>query len=196
MNNLKDKKIAIYGGSFNPIHNGHLITAHDLIKNLNFDYILFVPANIPVHKDSSDFPPAKDRANMVREAIEPVEQFIFSDIEINRGGLSYTYDTVVELIKQFGLTERPAVIIGNDLLAGLAKWKKVKELQELSQIICLRRNLEDLPQLDLDVEYYKNRVIELSSTEIRKRIKENSPIDFMVPHSVKKYIIENNLYRN
>ena len=100
LNIMADKlKIGIFGGAFNPVHNGHLNLAKHYLDELGLDKILFIPTNIPPHKSNEDFAGRKDRFNMLRLAIKPYDKFEVSDIEFKRGGKSYTYDTLLELKK-------------------------------------------------------------------------------------------------
>ncbi|MCG8568711.1 MAG: nicotinate-nucleotide adenylyltransferase [Spirochaetes bacterium] len=194
LNNLNGKKIAIFGGSFNPVHNGHLLTAQKLYEYFHFDYILFIPANIPVHKNSKDFPDATHRLNMVKLAIENYPYFIYSDIEIKRGGFTYTIDTVMELKQRFPLIQKISFIIGDDLLSGLSSWKNIDQLLQEVELICLKRSKDNIADTDYPVLFFLNPLYDISSTEIRKRIKAKLPIDFMLPDRVKKYILDNQLY--
>ena len=131
LKSYKDKKIAIYGGSFNPIHLGHLLTGYDVIEKLGYDYVLYIPANIPVHKDFKDGIDSKLRLKMVQLAINQYDKFGVSDIEIKRGGLTYTYDTVLELQKRYGFKEKLGIVFGDDLLSGLHTWKN-NTLQDMT----------------------------------------------------------------
>jgi nicotinate-nucleotide adenylyltransferase len=194
MEYLKNKKIALYGGSFNPIHIGHLLTGIEVAEKLNYDYIIFIPDNIPVHKEYSDMASGHDRLRMAELSIKGIENFIISDIEIKRGGYSYTYETVMEMKEILKYEGKFGIIFGDDLLDGLPDWKNFDKLKEMTDLICLKRKNE----LSINIEgisYIKNRVIEISSSEIRKRISCNKTIDFMVTENVKNYIYENGLYR-
>ena len=198
MSNLKkykSKKIAIYGGSFNPIHIGHLLTGFDVLEQLGYDYILYIPANIPVHKDFKDGAKPLDRFNMVNLAIKKCKRFLSSDIEIRRGGLTYTYDTIVELREKFGFTQKFGVIFGDDLLDGLNTWKNIDTLQETTDLICLKRDKNRNYSSKYKVNYVENRIFDISSTEIRDRIKNNLPINYFVTDNVRRYIFENGLYQ-
>jgi nicotinate-nucleotide adenylyltransferase len=194
MSQYRNKKIAIYGGSFNPIHIGHLLTGFEIIEKLKYDYIMFVPDNIPVHKESSELVPSADRLKMVELATKNIDTFIFSDIEIKRGNFSYTYDTVIELHETLKYDRKFGIIFGDDLLEGVSSWKNFDELQNRCEFICLKRK-KNIIRNQLKIQFLENRIIEISSSEIRSRIKNNLPFDFMVTDDVKNYIIEKQLYR-
>lgn len=196
LKSLRNKKIAIYGGSFNPIHIGHLLTGFDVLEQLNYDYILYIPANIPVHKDFSQGLSAEYRLKMVELSIANCNSFLSSDIEIKRGGLTYTYDTVTELQKLCDFSNKLGVIFGDDLLDGLSTWKNIDDLQNISELICLKRDKDKVYNSNYKVRYADNRLFSISSTEIRERIRSNLPISYFVTESVETYIKKNRLYIN
>ena len=188
-------RIAIYGGSFNPIHYGHLLSAVWVFEKLNYDKIILVPTNVPVHKNHSDFPSASHRLEMVKLAIEGIDYLEVSDVEIQRGGNSYSIDTVRELKQKLNLTQKPGVIIGDDLLDGLYKWKEIDNLCSESNLICLKRNDCSIATA-YPITFLDNRVISISSTDIRERIHTGRKIDFLLPDRVKDYITKHRLYIN
>lgn len=187
-------KIAVFGGSFNPIHHGHLLSAIQVLEKLEYEKVLFIPANVPVHKDSSSFPAAFHRSKMVDLAIEGKTYFSSSDLEIQRGGNSYCIDTIRELKEKISVTGKFGVVIGDDLIPGLAKWKEIDKLVKEVDFICIKREyLDPIPSPYL-IKHLDNRIIEISSTEIRNRVKTNRNIDFLLPDKVKDYIIAQQLY--
>jgi nicotinate-nucleotide adenylyltransferase len=191
-----DSKIAIYGGSFNPVHIGHLITGLDVIKNLGYEYVIYIPANIPVHKDTKNIINGNHRLKMLKMAVKDFKQFVVSDIEIKRGNKSYTIDTVKELYNKFNINTKFGIIIGDDLLGDLKYWKNIDELNKIVQFICLSRHNRSKKKMDFNIKYVNNRIIDISSTEIRERINNNLPIDYLVLPSVKKYIMKKKLYKD
>lgn len=195
MIDFKNKKVALYGGSFNPVHIGHIITGYEIIEKLNYDYVIFIPANIPVHKNFNNAVDAGHRINMLKLSIKNIKNFLFSDVEIKRGGYSYTIDTVKELADYFNYKKKFGVVFGDDLYNDLHLWKNIDELSKISDLICLKRNNIKLNKNKYNVKIINNRVIELSSTEIRNRIKNNLTVYFMIANEVKKYIMKNNLYK-
>jgi nicotinate-nucleotide adenylyltransferase len=187
------KKIGILGGTFNPIHAGHLMLAEGASNVLGLDCVLFVPCNFPPHKNPSDLVSAKDRIAMVRLAIKGNSSFKVSMIELKRGGKSYSVDTLKELHKKYKGKAKFFFIIGSDSFSGLKKWKDVDELIKLCTLVAAKRpgynfkykgiKLVDIPTLHI------------SSTEIRRFIKNDIGIKYLVPDSVRKYIGKRKLYK-
>ena len=186
-------RIALFGGSFNPIHNGHIQTSAYLQSVFNFDRFIFMPVSIPVHKDSSAIIDGTHRLEMTKLAAADIPNAVVSDIEIKKGGNSYTIDTVREILKFGDQNTDIAVIIGDDLLDGLYKWKEIDNLCRLAHFVCLTRE-SVRPPLPYPIEYIDNPIIEVSSSQIRDRIKNGERIDEFVPKVVEKYIYENHLY--
>ena len=132
------KRIGIIGGSFDPLHLGHLIIAQDAAEHLGLSEVMFIPAAIPPHKQHVKQVAAEHRLNMLRLAVEPDARFSVSDIEINRGGLSYTVDTVQTL----GAIHHNAdlfLIIGSDTLVELHTWHRIEELLQMCSVATLLR---------------------------------------------------------
>lgn len=194
MNDFSNKKIAVLGGTFNPIHIGHLIAGFEVLEKLSYDYILFIPTNIPVHKNFNNSSMPSDRLKMIESAISGIDQFLVSDIEIQRGGLTYTIDTIRELQKKYHCVNKFGFVIGNDLIDELYLWKEIDVLVTLVDFICLHRN-DLFAQTQYEVRWIENRVVDISSTIIRERVKKGLPVNFMVPDNVNEYIIQNNLYK-
>ncbi len=194
MIDLKNKKIAVYGGSFNPIHIGHLITGFDLIEKLNYDYVIYIPANIPSHKKLIDPASQKHRLKMIKLSIKGIKQFLTSDIEIKKGGISYTIDTIRELKRIHNNNNKIGVVFGDDLVDDLSTWKEIDSLCKISQLICMNRNNIKKIKTEYNIKWLENRIINISSSEIRKRIKNNLPINFLVTDKVKDFIYKKKLY--
>lgn len=189
------KKIGIYGGTFDPIHMGHLITA-ELVKEIRkLDKVVFVPAYIAPHKQDEKTAPGKDRIEMVKLAIEGCRNFSSSNFELKKKGISYTIDTIREFKKKNYDVE---LIIGYDNMIGFHKWKDPDDIIKLARVVVLPRQSSDDPRARNDyfdlVEFVSTPHIELSSTEIRSRIKNKKPIQFLVPNAVEKYIYQQKLY--
>ncbi|MBT8378270.1 MAG: nicotinate-nucleotide adenylyltransferase [Ignavibacteria bacterium] len=190
-------KVGIFGGTFDPIHMGHLITAQSVREIRKLDKIIFIPAYISPHKTSAETSSTEHRSNMIKIAIEDVPFFECSDIEIKKGGISYTVDTLRELKKIYDEIE---FIIGYDNIFSFNKWKDPDDILKLAKILVLKRK-SSLPPPFEDKYYHQavfvqTRGIELSATDIRERVNHNQPIHFLVPQKVKEYINEHNLYRN
>jgi nicotinate-nucleotide adenylyltransferase len=189
-------KVGILGGTFNPIHLGHLITAQAVKEIRNLDMIIFVPAYISPHKTNKLSESTAHRLRMLQLAIEEIPCFEFSDIELKARSISYTVKTLEEFKKKFDNLE---FIIGYDNIINFHTWKNPDKIIELAELVVLRRKTND-EKIEKD-KYYKaanfvkTPVIEISSSEIRNRIKGGKPIDFLVPKKVKEYINTFNLYK-
>ncbi|MFQ5686535.1 MAG: nicotinate-nucleotide adenylyltransferase [Candidatus Scalindua sp.] len=201
------KRIGILGGTFNPIHMGHLIMAEEVCKRRHLSKVIFIPAYIPPHKHVDDLTDACQRYQMVKEAINENDKFELSDLEIRREGKSYTIDTVHEILRCNGEECEVFLIIGADSLNELELWKDIKKLSQLCHFVIVNRpgfstdtssrlaelignnNILDIEKLKIEVE-----PVEISSTEIRKRLKEGLDVKNLVPECVEAYIKENGLY--
>jgi len=201
------KRIGIMGGSYDPIHMGHLIIAQDAAERLELSEVVFIPAAVPPHKQHLKQVDPEHRLNMLRLAVEADIRFSVSDLEMQRGGISYTLDTICEL-----RAERPDVewvlIVGSDTLVDLHNWYRIDELLNLCEVATfLRPGENDLEKIVGKVqvaERHKQRLlenvigahlVEISSTEIRMRVAEGLSIRYLVPPEVEMYIFEHGLYR-
>ena len=188
-------KVGIFGGTFDPIHMGHLITAQSVREIRNLEKIIFIPAFISPHKSDVKTTSAEDRSNMIKLAIDGIPFFDYSDIEIKKGGISYTIDTLKELKKIYDELE---IIIGYDNIFTFHTWKEPDEILKLAKIIVLKRKSSHPPQFE-DKYYHQaifveTRGIEISATDIRERVKFEMPINFLVPPAVMEYIYKHKLY--
>ena len=183
-------RLALYGGSFDPIHHGHLILARQALEELSLDRVVFVPAAESPFKPNQSSASAKDRLAMVKLAIEDEPSFLVDPLELNRETPSYTIHTAREY-KMRHPTDTLFFLVGEDHVAALPKWNEFKELDRLVRFAVLSRS--DLP---LKVGYpVVRRRFDLSSTEIRNRVANNLPISYLVPENVLRYIHERKLYR-
>lgn len=189
-------KIGIFGGTFDPIHNGHLITAQYVLEKRNLEKIIFIPCFISPHKTNLISSEPIHRLQMIKLAVDSLPYFDYSDYELKSEGISYTYNTLLYLSEKYTSLE---LIIGYDNLLVFDKWNKPDEILELATLVVMKRKT--------DIEEKRNRffekailvdtpTIEISSTDIRERVRNNLPIDFLVPENVKKYIYETNLYKS
>jgi len=188
-------KVGIFGGTFDPIHLGHLITAQSVREIRNLEKIIFIPAFISPHKSDVKTTSAEDRSNMIKLAIDGIPFFDYSDIEIKKGGVSYTIDTLKELKKIYNEVE---IIIGYDNIFSFHTWKEPDEIMKLAKIVVLKRKSSHPPQFE-DKYYHQavfvqTRGIEISATDIRERVKNEMPINFLVPPAVMEYIYKHKLY--
>lgn len=187
------KRIGILGGTFNPIHTGHLLLAEGIKKKLRLDFILFIPCYLPPHKKPLKLAPAKHRFNMVRLAVRDNPSFKVSALEIKRRGISYSVDTLDELYKLYRGNAKFFFILGSDSLKGLRTWKSINKLMKLCKIVAVTR-----PGYRLKYHGVKNielPTLPVSSTDIRKFVKIGRSIKYLVPDEVGKYIHKCRLYQ-
>lgn len=187
-------KIGILGGTFNPIHVGHLILAEEAREKLGLDRVIFVPAYLPPHKDTSDIAGAQDRMAMVKLAIKSNKYFSVSEIEIKRDGRSYTIETIKEFKKRFP-SDDLYFIIGSDLLKYLAEWKDLNEIIKMVKFIAATRPGYPLEEIPSYISTVAIRAVDISGFQIRRCVKENKSFRYLLPDGVHKYIIKNKLYK-
>jgi nicotinate-nucleotide adenylyltransferase len=183
-------RIGIYGGTFNPVHHGHLILARQALEEFKLDRLVFVPAAESPFKIQNHSAPAGDRLAMLRLAIAGEDRFLVDPLEIERGGISYSIDTV----KMFRNRDPGAelfFLVGEDNADRLTEWHRFEELKKLVYFVVLSRS-EDFQSPEYPVV---QRRIEISSTEIRNRVANQESITYLVPESVKHYIEQHQLYQ-
>jgi nicotinate-nucleotide adenylyltransferase len=195
--------IGVLGGTFDPIHVGHLVIAEEARIKLGLREVLFVPAGQPWLKQDRNITPAIHRVEMVRRAIADNPHFKLSTLEVERPGPSYTVDTLTMLRKQLGNEASLFFILGRDTLAELPLWKEPQKLVQLCRLVFPPRlGSKDLKHLETAIPELLDKVIQLdmpvigvSSSEIRQRIAQGLPIRYLVPKEVGEYIVEHELYR-
>lgn len=189
-------KAGIYGGTFDPVHFGHLITTQFVKEIRRLDKVIFIPAFISPHKTDKVTSGAIDRLNMIKLAIADIPYFEYSDIEINNNVVSYTINTLEKLKNRYDEIE---LIIGYDNICKFDTWKDPDKIFSLSKVVVMKRKAEEETKCKNKymemAEYIETPQIDISSTQIRERVQNNLPIDFLVPERVNKYILENNLYK-
>ena len=205
MEREQDIRVGIYGGTFAPIHNGHINAARLFMEQMRLDYLFIIPAAIPPHKqvDASDDP--MHRLNMCALAFGDMDGVVVSDMEIRRGGKSYTVDTLRELSAK---GRRLLLLCGTDMVLSFDSWYRYREILELCYPVYIRRESDKL--LDAMIvnkltKYYEEsgkmfrkivgEPMELSSTAIREKVKHGEDISSLVPKSVAEYIRLHGLYR-
>lgn len=200
------KPIAILGGSFNPVHYGHLKMAEAAMETGLFSQVLFVPTGTPYHKEQKDILPFSLRLKLLELAISTYQDFALSSIEGDRAGNSYTIDTVRQLLEQ-NPEHRYSLLIGTDQFLSLRSWHKIEELAKLVHFYIANRNGEMKcstflqekdaleKELSLSCELLSMPAIDISSTEIRNRLKEGASVEGMLPKAVEEYIVKEGLYR-
>lgn len=195
-------RIAVYGGTFNPIHNGHIHLAEQFARILNVDKVLLIPTREPPHKIPTDLAPARDRLEMCRLAA-PDKRFETSDMEIRRSTPSYTSDTLLELKAMYPHSEL-FLLTGEDMFLTIQNWHEPQTIYSLATLCAAPRSVEGLPRLLEHAEFLKREgaktVVEnieylpISSTMVRSAVKKGESIAELVPPAVAKYILGNNLY--
>ena len=198
------KKYGIFGGSFDPIHYGHLMICEYIKEEMGLDKVIFIPTGNPPHKDLGVS--AEDRYEMVRIAISPNPDFEISDIETTRVNLSYTVDTIREL-KKIYKEEKLYFLIGLDSLFQLKTWKKIGDLsQEIEFVVALRPGYINKEEIDNEIDFLrenfgtkinliKTPLYEISSTDLRERIHEGKSLRYLIPKKVLDYIEESGFYK-
>ena len=197
-------KIGIMGGTFDPIHLGHLATAEAVREIFALDEILFIPAARPPHKLDKLVTDEQHRLEMVHLATRSNRFFKVSDMELKRTGLSYTFDTMTELHRTFGRETELFFIIGADSLADLSKWHAARELVNKCHFIATTRQGVDIDFSAVEKFFgsvareHIHRVttpgLEISSTDLRERIRLGRSIKYLVPEAVEDYILKEELY--
>ncbi len=188
------KKTALLGGSFNPLHIGHLFIAEEIITELGYERIIFVPAYNAPHKSIASGASSKDRLEMLKIAVSGNPRFIFDEVELQRKGTSYTIDTVRYIESAYDTAGKIGIIIGDDLLEGFHTWKEADALAEMTTIIVLHRETKERKTFIHDHVYIENTILPISSSEIRERISRGKAFRYLVPETVCRYIKENKLY--
>jgi nicotinate-nucleotide adenylyltransferase len=197
-------KKGILGGTFDPVHNGHLKVAEAVKKRLGLQSVIFVPAGKPWMKADRTITPVEQRVEMVRLAIAGRPEFELSLSEVNRPGSTYTVQTIREFRREFGEGAELYFIIGRDGLWHLPKWRSVNQLVKLCRIAVVPRPGFSLPDMDAmerqipglsaSVVLLDKPEIDVSATEIRKKVAQGLPYKTMVPPPVAEYIKKNRLY--
>jgi nicotinate-nucleotide adenylyltransferase len=194
--------VGVLGGTFDPIHIGHLVVGEEARIKLGLSEVFFVPAGQPWLKQDRDITRAAHRVEMVRRAIADNPQFKLCTLEVERPGPSYTVDTLTFLQKQLGSQASLFFILGRDTLAELHLWKEPQKVVQLCKLVVPPRiGSRDLRHLEKAIPGLLDKVIQLampvigiSSSEIRHRIAQGLPIRYLVPPEVEKYITEQRIY--
>ncbi len=197
------RNIAVFGGTFNPIHNGHIHLAKRFAEILRADEVLLIPTNEPPHKEAPDLAPAEDRLAMCRLAAGDDRLFRVSDMEIRRGGPSYTSETLQELRTLYPVSQL-FLITGEDMFVTLEQWHDPETIYRLATVCAaprsrkgmaaLRRYAERIGRKGARTRLESIEYLPVSSTQVRGAVKAGKSISTLVPASVEHYIFENHLY--
>jgi nicotinate-nucleotide adenylyltransferase len=197
-------RVGIFGGTFDPIHLGHLAVARSIQSSLGLDNVVFVPAGQPWLKADTPVSRVEDRVQMLRLALARRRALELSTIEADRPGPSYTVDTMETLQRQLGSDADFFFLLGSDALMDIAKWKEPQRLIQLCQLVAFARpgfGLPTMEALEVAVPGISMRVVfaevpqvNIRATDIRRRIAEGRSIQRLVPRAVERYILEHGLY--
>lgn len=197
------KRVGIFGGTFDPIHIGHLIVAETIMDEFHLDKVVFIPAAVPPHKLDKQISPAKHRYMMTMLATCSNPRFQVSDMEMHRQGPSYSRDTLAQLLEEHGRDTEFYFIVGADSVENLHTWNRIDELLTMCHFIGASRpgcmpDMEKIAQrfgpLAEKIHCLETPELEISSTEIRHRVGQKRTIRYIVPETVEQYIYKEKLY--
>lgn len=198
------QRIGVIGGTFDPIHYGHLAAAEEARVRMNLERVLFVVAGVPPHKLDEEVTPVEHRLAIVSLAIASNPHFEISRVDVDRPGPSYTVDTISLLRKQWGQETEVYFIMGLDSLVELPTWHHPQRLIQLCRLLAVKRpGFEtDMAELEASVPGISSRVeiidmpeVDISSSDLQQRVRDGLPIKYQVPEEVERYIMEHGLYR-
>ena len=202
---VRKLKIGILGGTFDPVHLGHLIIAEETLHSLGLDRVIFIPAGDPWMKAGTPVSPGINRLAMVHAAVTGNPAFHVSPVELDRSGPSYTVETLEELQADYEPQAEYFFIMGSDALKGFAQWRNPERVLELCTLAVVGRPSQetlDLSLLETTLPGIRKRVVDVdgvaitvSATDIRGRVAEGRSIRYMVPAMVERYIHEHGLYK-
>ena len=208
MDTIKTKKLTgILGGSFDPIHCGHLMIAEQVKINFGLDEVFFIPSGDPPHKNGVNITSGQKRIDMLNLATEGNPYFKVLSLEVDRKGLTYTVDTLRILSQLYGDEKKIFFIIGADVVFDLLTWKRYEDVFEMCEFIAVGRNGFADDNVNDRIKYLKKQhgakihiikcpTFEVSSSFIRDSIFEGKSIKYLVPQKVEEYITKNNLYKD
>lgn len=199
-------RIGIYGGTFSPVHSGHLLAAREFLQGMKLDKLLIIPAAQPPHKEMQTPVSANDRLEMCRLAFGDMENVEISDIEISRGGKSFTVDTVTDLRKNHPYDEF-FLLVGTDMMLTFDLWYRYRDILSLCTLVYVRRETDiELDrkisekisflekQTDTKIRHIKLDPVEISSSELRQMILSGEDTGDLIPEKVKNFILEKGIY--
>jgi nicotinate-nucleotide adenylyltransferase len=204
------ERLVLFGGTFDPVHHGHLIVARAMAERLGLARIVLVPSASPPHKGEARAS-GTDRLAMLERAVAGEDLFEISDVELARPGPSYTFETLTELRRRRGPETRLVWVIGADMLSDLPAWRRAAEVLDQAEVLVaarppwqerieqilggLKGELEERQIERLRAGVVATPLIDISSTDIRRRVRQGRSIRFLVPDAVREYILEHALYR-
>ncbi len=199
------KKIGIMGGTFNPIHNGHIALAQAAFEYCQLDEVWFMPSGYSYMKNKDDIVAGEDRLEMTRLAIEEISYFKCSDLEVKRAGNTYTAETL-EILSQMYPNDKFYFIMGADSLFGLPRWKQPEKIASLCTLATVIRDDVNLQELEIQKQHLENTFhanivllpfckIDISSSLVREKLVKGEELDGIIPQKVMSYIEEKRLYK-
>ena len=186
-------RLGLFGGSFNPIHHGHLIAATRAAEAVQLDRVLFIPTAVSPLKNGREIAPPEARLAMLRLALRGNQAFEPCDLEIRRGGVSYTVDTLRELKRR--TKARLYWILGADAARLLPRWKSIDEVRRLASFVIVSRPGDRVPTKMPKDHVVKAPLLEISASEIRERVRKGLSVRYLLPDSVERYVRRKGLYR-
>ena len=199
------KQLGLFGGSFNPVHNGHLHLVRAVKRAMQLDGVLLMPTGEAPHKSSAEYAPASDRLEMCRLAAEKYRWLQISDYEIRKSGKSYTVETL-RALKEMQPDAAWTLMIGSDMLLTFTQWREWQEILRMARLCAVSREKGDLPELNAaaeamrkeapfaDITVLSVRALPVSSTQIRKNLQIGADCSCLLPENVVKYIQDHRLY--
>ena len=187
-------RLLVLGGSFNPVHIGHLVLAEEVRAEFGYDLTLLVPSLRPPHKGLAEDPGAEHRLAMLELAVGEDPACGIERCEIERGGTSYTIDTLNQLSERYRIDGKPGLILGDDLVPGFPGWRKPEELAATADIICAHRGSALELAFAFPHRYAHNSIIQVSSSLIRSRIAGGGAFRRLLAPAVYSYILDRGLY--
>lgn len=197
-------RVGVFGGTFDPIHHGHLVAAEEVWYELQLEYVLFVPANTPPHKRDQPVTPVHHRVTMVELAIASNPHFVLSRVDVDRPGPSYTVDTIALLHEELGQEAEVFFVMGMDSLAEITTWHKPQRLVQLCRLAVVDRPWfqVDMAALEAEIPGIVDSVIlvhipglAIASSDLQQRVRKGRSIKYQVPAAVEEYIYAHELYR-
>ncbi len=191
------RHIGVLGGTFNPIHIGHLAIAQTALEAMRIEKVIFVPSNWPPHKSDTNIAPARHRYQMVKLAIKGNPALTVSDFEIKNEGKSYTIDTLWHFRRVFPRETKLFFIIGGDTLPQLKSWRYIDDILKIATFIVVNRPGQFKKDRTLKISYFSVTMpgIDISSSYVRSRVAQGKTVKYFVPESVVAYIKKNRLYQ-
>ncbi|MFA5060384.1 MAG: nicotinate-nucleotide adenylyltransferase [Candidatus Omnitrophota bacterium] len=188
-------RIGVLGGTFNPVHIGHLMIAQWAKEKMRLDKVIFVPANLPPHKDVKEVVSSKDRYKMVQLAVGGNSSFSVSDFEIKRQGKSYTIDTMRYFDRCYPKNTKLFFIVGGDMTSQLKNWRYIKDILKIASFIVVNRPGRHRKNTEIKHSPVVMPAIDISSSYLRQRIAQKKTTKYFIPDKVRQYIDQHKLYQ-